>query len=141
MYSSGLAENMFFFGIFFAFTFIKSVFLAVLLYHDLSYDPLVLYLLVNSPISVILLYWRNNHTLEKDVSKLNVVNSAFYVMRTLAIFFTGMLWEHHSYREAVFADMFLAVTIVDILIAISGGVSPKTYKNLDEMYENRRKVE
>lgn len=131
---------MLFFLAFFVFTFLKTTLLSVLLYNDLSYDPLVLFLFAGCVVSVILLYWREYHNTKKNESKTNIVNIVFYLIRGISIFFTGMLWEYHSYRKAIFADIFLAITIFDILIAITGGILPITYEQLDKIYNKRHKI-
>lgn len=131
---------MLFFLSFFVFTFLKTVLLCTLLYNDLSYDPLVLFLLVGCPISVVFLFWREHHNSKKYESRLNIGNIVFYLIRGISIFITGILWEHHSYRGAIFADMFLAISLLDLCIAIAGGILPKTYEKLDEMYKNRHEI-
>ena len=132
---------MLFLWIFFTLTLFKSVLLSVLLYNDLAFDPMVVYLLANCPISLVLLYWRHTHASEDYETMKNIVNGVFYVMRTISIFLTGILWNHHDYREANFAEMFLFITANDLLVAIAGGISTTTYKDIDDKYRERLKMD
>ena len=111
-------------------TFVKVVLLGVLTYHDLNESGWMYYLIFESLTSCGLLTWRYFHLDEKYENRRNVVNAIVYSMRTVAIVGLGILWEHHSYRKASFAFLFIIVMGIEVVKSIAGGISRQTYAQI-----------
>jgi hypothetical protein len=119
-----------FLRIFLVASFIKTVILGLLLWHDTYDDAAVWYLAIQTLSSVALIYYRDTHlqTARKEV--LNAISPIMYSMRTIAIGLQLMLWYYYHERKATFAFLFMLIFVVEVVVSAFSGISVQTYKNM-----------
>lgn len=108
-------------------TFIKTVLLALLLWHDTYDDPAVWYIAVQTISGMILIVYRDTHLDSIRPEVIDSISPIVYGMRTISIGLTLETWRRYFDGRATFAFLFIIIFIVEIAISVAAGIAVQTY--------------
>jgi len=96
---------------------LKAIGLGYVVYHDAYDDPSVWFVLFQSALSIILWFYLsyNRSTTRVDIHRL--ARPLNMVLRVVALFVLGNLWQYHNDNGATFAWVFYGVVIIEVLCA------------------------